>query len=73
MKYGAIRSKMGPISLCLIVTPTAAPGVYRHRARELAETAAPRPHKDRRRHMLDLAATYHPDANEMSPPAPTDS
>jgi hypothetical protein len=61
---------MGPILLCLIVTPTATPAVYRHRARELAETAA---HKDRRRHMLDLAATYHPDANEMSPPAPADS
>jgi hypothetical protein len=46
--------------------------VYRHRARELAETAAREWHEDRRRHLLDQAATFQRAAEQMDPQPPAE-
>lgn len=47
--------------------------LYRNRARELGESAARETFADRRKFMLDLAATYTRVANAMAPPPPATS
>ena len=46
-------------------------GMYRHRARELAERAKEIPGEDDRRHMLELAATYERTADSLAPAPPS--
>ena len=47
--------------------------VYRARAHELGEAAAREWQEDRRRHMLDQAATFQRAADQMAPaPEPTE-
>ena len=46
--------------------------VYRHRARELAETATHEWRDENRLHMLDLAKSYERTADAMAPPSPPD-
>ena len=43
--------------------------VYRNRARNLTEIADREPFEDRRRHMLDVAASYQRAADLMAPPS----
>ena len=46
-------------------------GIYRHRAKQLAESAAHEFRDEgRRRHLLDLAATYQRVADAMAPLPP---
>ena len=42
-------------------------GLYRHRARELAERAKEIPGEDDRRHMIELAAIYERTADNLAP------
>ena len=46
-------------------------GMRRHRARELAELSGRERDEDRRRHLVDVAASYQRAADMMAPPLPS--
>jgi hypothetical protein len=52
------------------ITDARRAGAFRHRAHQLTEQATREWREDRRRHLLELAATYQRTAGALAPPPP---